>query len=159
MTANLTRRDLFRGSGVARPVRRPPWTDDNFTDACTRCGDCVAACPEQVLFKGDGGFPEIRFDAAGCSLCGDCADVCEAAVFDLSLVAFPWYAAVQDSCLALNNIHCQSCQDACEVRAIRFHPALRHAPVPSIDADACTGCGACVALCPADAISLESRHA
>ncbi|MDX1633975.1 MAG: ferredoxin-type protein NapF [Marinobacter sp.] len=159
MTTALSRRTLLRGASHARPVRRPPWTGDNLTDRCSRCDDCVAACPEQILHRGDGGFPEIRFDQDGCTLCGECAQACQADVFDLARPAFPWFAAIGSDCLASNNIHCQSCQDACDTRAIRFRPALARVPQPDIDPDACTGCGACVAVCPNNAIHLEKRHA
>ena len=157
MTASLSRRAFFRGGSWARPVRRPPWTGGSYTDQCTRCGDCLAACPEQVLFRGEGGFPGIRFDQAGCTFCGQCAEVCEAPVFDQSRTAFPWHARIEQQCLALNDIHCQSCQDACEVRAIRFRPRLGRAPAPELDADACTGCGACLAVCPQDAVRLVTE--
>lgn len=159
MTGALSRRTFFRGGSRARSVRRPPWTDDSFTDQCTRCGECLKACPEQVLFSGDGGFPEIRFEQEGCTFCGQCGEACEAPVFDLSRVPFPWHADIKQSCLALNDIHCQSCQDACDVQAIKFRPSLGKAPAPELDADSCNGCGACLTVCPQDAINLVTENA
>lgn len=156
MTSALSRRALLRGAAHARPVRRPPWTGENLTDLCSRCNDCVTACPEQILFRGDGGFPEVRFEQEGCTLCGECADVCQAGVFDLARPAFPWVAAIGPTCLALNNIDCQACKDACEPRAVQFRPTLGRVPQPHIDLHACTGCGACVAVCPNQAIDLEA---
>ncbi|WP_166261717.1 ferredoxin-type protein NapF [Marinobacter salicampi] len=155
MSLNTSRRSLLRGRPGPNPSRRPPWTGLDFTDQCTRCGDCVSACPEQVLFKGDGGFPEIRFGEGECTFCQACADVCEAPVFDLTRKAFPWHATPVQPCLALNNIHCQSCQDACDAAAVKFRPALGHVPRPEVDPDLCTGCGACVSVCPVDGLGLE----
>jgi pyruvate formate lyase activating enzyme len=44
-------------------------------DRCTRCGTCIATCPEAAL-SWDGDAPVL--DAARCTLCGECADVCYA---------------------------------------------------------------------------------
>ena len=152
-----SRRAFLRGRHTPlADSRRPPWTGDDFTDLCTRCGECVSACPEQVLAPGDGGFPQVVFRGEGCTFCGDCADACPEPVFDLTRPAFDWTAQVQQRCLALHGIHCQSCQDACEPTAIRFRPQLGKAPVPDIAEDLCTGCFACAAVCPEDAITLET---
>lgn len=159
MGTNLSRRALLRGNFSARPVPRPPWTGDHFTDDCVRCGDCIAACPSQILFKGDGGYPQLSFETDGCSFCGECAASCNEPVFDLDRLALPWHAVVSDKCLTVANIHCQSCQDACEPRAIRFSPTLGRAPSPQLALDACNGCGACVAVCPTNAITLEANNA
>lgn len=158
MSAPLSRRVLLRGASAARPVRRMPWTGENLTDACTRCGECISACPGELLFKGDGGFPEIRFVQDGCDFCGKCADSCREPVFDLSRPAFEWRAVLADKCLAYAQIDCRSCQDACEPQAIRFRPTLGNTPQPQLLPDACNGCGACLAVCPADAIRLEVPH-
>jgi ferredoxin-type protein NapF len=147
-----SRRQFFRSLGGHGAVRRPPWSGEDFTAQCVRCDACLDACPEQVLYRGGGGYPEIRFDEQGCTLCGACVEVCEAPVFDTARPAFPWHAEVQAHCLALADIHCQSCQDACEWRAIRFLPQLGRPPQPRVDGEACTGCGACQAPCPQGAI-------
>ena len=151
-----SRRALFLGR--SRPLasrNRPPWTGDNFTDACIRCGDCIAACPEQVLVQGDGGFPQVVFRGEGCTFCGECATACPEPVFDLTAKPFSWVARIEDQCLARNGVYCQGCQDACEPRAIRFRPQLGRPPAPEISEDLCTGCFACAAVCPQDAIILQ----
>lgn len=158
---NRARRAFLRGH--ARPQTtplRPPWAlaELQYFDACTRCGDCLAACPEQILVAGDGGFPEIDFSRGGCSFCGKCEATCAAGA--LFRDASPWsiFARVDDACLARRGVHCQSCRDACEPEAVRFE--YRHSvPVPHVDLDACSGCGACVAVCPADAISMIRAEA
>lgn len=153
-----SRRQFFRSLGGHGAVRRPPWTGADLTAHCVRCDACIEACPEGVLFQGGGGYPEIRFTRDGCTLCGACVEACDAPVFDTGRPAFPWHAMVQSHCLALADIHCQSCQDACEWQAIRFPPVLGRPPRPEIASDACTGCGACQALCPNDAIRLIDKE-
>lgn len=157
----LARRTLLRRLGGAPEVRRPPWTASDFLEGCSRCNACVDACPEQVLRIGDGGFPQLDFSHAGCSLCSECASVCKAGVFDLARQAFAWHARIDAHCLALAGIHCRSCDDACEPRAIRFRPQLGGAVLPTLDTDLCNGCGACLAPCPGNAIHLtrEAIHA
>lgn len=160
------RRSFLRGrlgeaaaEQVAAPPR-PPWSlrpDAAFTSACTRCGDCWRACPRGVLHAGDGGFAQIRFDAAGCSLCGDCATACKAGAIDRDAVTppFVWRVAVDASCLNRRGIECRVCGDACETRALRFVPARGGIAQLQIDAAACTGCGDCVSVCPVQAITLR----
>lgn len=156
MSVSQSRRAFLTGSSPASSVlRQPPWTGDDYTDLCSRCGDCLKVCPEQVLVAGDGGFPELVFRGDGCTFCEQCVNACPEPVFDLTRVAFSWRAAIGDRCLPLHGIHCQSCQDACEPRAIGFRPRLGGPPEPSVATEVCTGCGACVALCPEDAITLD----
>src|SRR5512147_841677 len=93
---------------------RPPWSlrpDAQFTARCTRCGDCVRACPTQVLHIGDGGFVQIRFDAAGCSLCGECATACPTGAIDraASPMPFLWRVVVSDRCLNRRGVECRVC--------------------------------------------------
>lgn len=151
----LSRRAFLRSGQASAAQRPPPWTGDSFIDLCTRCGDCLQACPEGILFKGDGGFPQIRFLGEGCTFCGKCANACSEQVFDLAREAFTWKASVKETCLTHANIHCQTCQDICEPRAITFRPQLNHVPEPEVNENACNGCGACLAVCPQDAIALE----
>lgn len=58
-------------------------------------------------------------------------------------------------CLALRHVECRICGEACDARALRFPPRLGGIAVPVLDTDACTGCGDCVAPCPAGALALH----
>ena len=67
----------------------------------------------------------------------------------------PPVAVIGPSCFALRGIACMSCRDACPTGAVRFELAVGGAR-PTINANACTGCGDCSRACPADAIRLPS---
>ncbi|AAN54718.1 ferredoxin-type protein NapF [Shewanella oneidensis MR-1] len=153
---NHSRRSLFnRRKSV---VIRPPWVREEveFTDVCTRCSACITACETKIIFKGDGGFPEISFKDNECTFCAQCATICpEEKLFDLSQTPWQHQAVIQDNCLTFQGIWCQSCKDACEPRAIGFTLSVGQAPMPKIDTSLCTGCGACVAPCPSQAISIK----
>lgn len=64
-------------------------------------------------------------------------------------------AIIGTGCLEGGGIVCQACRDACLPLAVRFLPAPGGASHPVIDASRCTGCGECIEVCPAGAITLE----
>jgi len=63
-------------------------------------------------------------------------------------------AAISDECLATAGVICMICRDACNEQAIRFRPRIGGAFLPEVIKNACSGCGACIALCPTRAITL-----
>jgi ferredoxin-type protein NapF len=156
------RRQFLRGDLRGRRVAvRPPWAlaEAAFVERCTRCDDCAKACPEQLIRRGSGGYPEVDFGARGCSFCGDCVTVCKAAAFadpvGSPLEAWRQRAAVAPNCLAVNGVVCRACGDHCAVGAIRFRLAPGGRSHPGVDLSRCNGCGACIAVCPVRAISLQ----
>lgn len=150
-----SRRDFLRGR-ISRPpaVLRPPWSLDeaDFVAACTRCNACIAACPTRILESGPDG-PAVKFANGECTFCAKCVEACEPGAL-VRRDQPPWSAraAVGPECLALANVVCRTCGDACSAGAIRFHPRLGGAALPTVDPDLCNGCGACLAPCPAQAI-------
>lgn len=104
------------------------------------------------------GLPHFDAQAGECTFCGDCAAACDSDAF-LPTLDPPWTlsARVADTCLSAHGVVCASCREVCPTTAIRVPPAARGAAV--VDAEACTGCGACVAICPAGAISLHHARA
>ena len=142
---------------------RPPWSraGDAFDQACTRCGKCVDACPTHVL-RIENGRLRVDYADGECTFCGACATVCPEPAFDM--VAFashaqPWNvgARIDNTCLARLGVECTSCGDACEAHAIRFRMHGGTTPDPRVDPHLCTGCGACVRVCPASAITVVAR--
>lgn len=64
-------------------------------------------------------------------------------------------AVISPACLALNRVVCRSCAEHCESHAIHFRLAPGGIAVPLVRAERCDGCGACIAVCPTSAITLE----
>ena len=156
-------------SGAHGPRRlkwvRPPGAlpERPFLDACTRCTDCLLACPHQSIRKlghefGDNlGTPAIIPDESPCYLCDDlpCVAACKtgALVAD-SPRAVRMATAVIDphKCYVAQGQPCDYCVERCPIG----HDAIHFSePLPLISPDACTGCGVCVYLCPADAMHLQ----
>jgi ferredoxin-type protein NapF len=156
----LTRRDLLRGRMRPSGVIRPPWAgaEGAFVAACDRCGDCVRACGGALLRHGSGGFPETDFARSGCTLCGDCLVACAGrALRGDPERDRPWAHGVTlgAGCLAAAGVVCRACGDACDTRAIRFVPRVGGPPLPRLEADRCSGCGACLSRCPVGALGID----
>lgn len=141
----------------APPPFRPPWAlaEAAFAAACTRCGDCVAACPSRLLRSGDGGYPVADFTpsrAAACDFCGACRAACATGAL---AAAQPWTlrAEVGSACLTHAGVVCRTCGESCPSGAIAFPPRLGGVARPLVDA-ACTGCAACLADCPSQALRI-----
>ena len=153
---DLSRRNLLRGKSVSAPQPiRPPGAgaEPEFIQRCTGCGDCVAACPEHIIIAGSGNYPEVDFRRGECTFCLQCIASCrEQALLQPFESRWRIRLVVSDACLAKRQIVCQSCGDACAADAVRFQPRLGSVATPDISEDLCTGCGACVAACPEQAI-------
>ncbi len=161
---NPSRRRLFRGK-LSQPVAklRLPWIigEQDFLEHCTQCGDCLNACETKILIKDENGFPQVDFSIDECTFCGKCQSNCQQPLFIAKEQQIPpntpWPAqlTINNSCLAENNIFCQSCQDACAIDAISFDFKQRSIPAPQVALSACNQCGACISSCPQQAITLN----
>lgn len=152
--------------------QRPPWalSESLFTDKCTRCRECISVCEEEIIKVGDGGFPEIDFNRGECTFCEACVDTCSqqasqannqaALVKQTSNAPFYFNIQIDDSCLAKQKTHCQSCKDVCDVRAISMPwpetATFGSIQVPVIKLDDCTSCGACISICPSQSITINA---
>lgn len=149
-----------------RPL--PPGVDLASLAACSGCGDCVSACPQDILLVSEGRVA-IDFSLGECTFCSACSDACPEPVFAAiaptaagQAAARPvmqHVAAISDACLARQGVTCMSCRDACPENAIRFAPRAGGPFLPVLDAGLCNGCGACIAPCPGDAIAARPREA
>ncbi|MFB9353407.1 ferredoxin-type protein NapF [Sneathiella chinensis] len=162
----VSRRDLLRGRGLRQapedvgpsgPVL--PWASStSVLSHCTQCGRCETACGETIIRKDADGFPTVDFTIGPCVFCGACRDACPEPVFDTaeSEDQRPWALTAQigEDCLPFRGVQCQTCQDHCDPRAIRFRYTIGSFPRPEIVTEDCTGCGACIAVCPVRCISM-----
>jgi ferredoxin-type protein NapF len=161
MVAAISRRQFLRGDLRSRNAPlRPPWAlgEADFIDACDACGACIRACPQRIVRTGEGGFPVLDFSAGECDFCAACAQACVPRALDTATGKTPRnrIAVIDDElCLAQRGVECRSCVDPCESRAIRITYRVGATAMPSVAADACTGCGACYRVCPVHAIAIR----
>lgn len=173
---DISRRFFLRGQvsasskAISTPIR-PPWAlnESLFVESCSRCSDCVSACPQGIISAGDAGFPEVSFKQGECTFCADCIRACKTGALDASVLsqqivdqasrqqAWNLDVSIQSNCLSLNAVVCRACGDNCETQAIRFKLKVGGISEPQILEDDCTGCGACVAVCPVDAVKIKSQ--
>ena len=148
-----TRRGFLTGRIRRDAGPYPPGvTADSLRD-CSGCGACAEACPTRIISIA-AGVPVLDFRIGECTFCGRCAERCPERVFPPEpAFEFSHHAVIGDSCLAINYVDCQACRDACPAGAIRFRPRRGGPFIPDLDTEACTGCGACVSVCPTDAVS------
>lgn len=160
MSSATSRRAFLRGRVSEMPVQRPPGAGHEmaFCDTCTQCGDCVAACPENVITTDSSGRPFLDFSAGECTFCNACTEACEPSALRAEN-AWIWRAKIDSKCLSVNGVHCRSCEDHCDERAIGFRLQTGGKALPILDDAICTGCGGCIAACPVGAISFKQQNA
>lgn len=151
--------DTFSRALRTIPVHRPPGAVDeaSFLAGCTRCGDCLTACPHQAItlaperLRAAAGTPMIAPAEAACQACPDtpCITACVPAVLQRAAGApVPVMATariVTTDCLAHQGTTCVSCVERCPVPGAIALVGGR----PVIDAAVCVGCGVCAHVCPA----------
>lgn len=161
-SASPSRRGFLRGRVRAvAPAPRPPWAREerDFISSCTRCDACIDACPTAILVRADGGFPAVDFSRGECTFCGDCVTHCAPrALLRPAEGDAPWSlkASIGQACLAAAGVECRVCGETCPAGAIRFRPRIGGVALPQLEAEACTGCGACFAPCPTRAIVVQA---
>lgn len=154
---------------------RPPFALDEleFLLTCTRCADCVTACPHTVIFSLGAnlgaevvGTPALDLTHKACHLCEDwpCVQACEVKALKLPVVAeddtipLPILASCSidtHTCLPYVGPECGVCAGSCPVDgALTWN---REKPV--IDMALCVGCGLCRSTCvlSPSAIKVEAR--
>lgn len=157
----------------AEPLRRlarPPGAlaPAKFEKKCTRCADCIVACPYGVLFQmGPTSGPLMDPNLNACRMCPDtpCIDACETgALLPLKKKENPAFGlAVVNAHLCRNHESrlprdravpksslCKICVRECPAEgALLLNPTI-----PAVTS-ACTGCGQCVHVCPTQAIRVD----
>lgn len=139
---------------------RPPGAlpEVAFLAACTRCGECVTACPPKVLRTAPptaglaAGTPYLDIPRAPCESCPTmpCAAACPTEALTIPPDGWDGYRLgalefVPERCVTFRGQACRACADACPrgERALTMdeagHPVLRH--------EGCTACGVCIRAC------------
>ena len=158
----ITRHDLMEGRLRATAIpRRPPWalSEIAFQEICTGCNACIETCQTSILKKARGGYPIVDFTDGECTFCGECVKVCRPRALSRDGGKLPWALMAtisQFSCLSATGTMCRTCGDRCDVGAISYQLALKGKATPVVDPALCSGCGACVAPCPVDAVNMIS---
>jgi ferredoxin-type protein NapF len=154
--------DPRRKSVQPRSSILPPWSlaPDDFKALCDGCGDCVAACAENVLILGEDGLPAVDFSDNFCTFCGECARLCPTGALHCEPEHPPWNLSVSinENCLINKNVLCQICVEQCDKEAIILPRTMQDEESPEITAEKCDGCGACYGTCPANAIVFKKKN-
>ena len=177
------RRDFFRDSlgewlnrvidsaeqrVVVKQYYRPPGAlpEMAYMAACTRCGDCITACPVHAIMKvpADGGFaagtPYLDPGFQPCVVCPDmpCARACPTDA--LNVPEHGWQGLrlgklelLTERCITFHGSACGACARACPVGEAALVMDEQGRPV--IRAEGCVGCGVCVRACVTAPSSLK----
>lgn len=168
-----SRRGFFTGSFFTREGREqvkkqltrngpvPPGLARSISaDNCLNCeGNCAKICPQEIIslhaenhdLKNQ---PFLNFKFNNCTFCYDCNRACPVFTVDKEHTKGELGKAELNtqSCYAWLDIICMSCMNVCPDKLIKFSKKRK----PSIQLDSCTGCGACIRICPATAIRIVS---
>ena len=158
-----------------RKAIRPPGADlDRFNALCARCGNCMRACPYQLIQPdlGESGIdglftPTLVLRSRNLDQeqycfqdCVACTKVCPTGALRPLTVeekhSRPIGLAVIDlkKCLAWEKKeYCAVCDEYCPYKAVKL-VERNGVNCPIVDATKCRGCGACESNCPADPIAI-----
>ncbi len=128
-------------------------------ELCRRCNaPCVNACPQDIIRLHSKSHalenqPWLDFEQGGCTFCAECNVACPHTFVDENSPKTTQLGKAnisEDKCYTWSGIVCMSCVSVCPLELFKFEYGK-----PSIQLDACTGCGSCVSICPASAISVQ----
>ncbi len=171
-----------RAQGVR--ALRPPFAvaEEEFNNACVRCGQCVQACPYGTLKLAGifqptlkSGTPYFTARDVPCELCEDmpCVRACPSGALNnekqdiyqsrmgVALISD------QEKCLNWRGLRCDVCYRVCPLidEAISLDQQHNtrtgaHAKlIPTVHSDACTGCGKCEQACVLAEAAIKVFHA
>lgn len=136
---------------------RPPGAkmEQEFRDACSRCGECVRVCPAQAIRlepygEMGQGVPYIDADAMACVLCDGllCMNHCPTGALSaipleqINMGLAVWH---EHLCVRPSGAECTICIDKCPVGETAIKLVDNRIEVLS---PGCVGCGVCQHECP-----------
>jgi len=145
---------------AARPITlplilRPPGAlpEADYLSACTRCGECITACPVSAILADPdmaSGAPYILAERKACVVCDSlaCMSSCPTGAlqiiprFSISMGRAVWG---EGKCLRSGGDPCQICVDACPLGTAALE--INADGAVQVNA-ACIGCGVCQEVCP-----------
>ena len=159
------------------PVLRPPGAVDEarFTGLCTRCGNCIRACPTNIIRPaqwehGIAGLltPVLDFADDYCREdCTRCTHACPSGALvpvarkEKSHASIGLPQVNMELCLLGDGCECSVCRTWCPYQAITVEFCeTSYTSTLRIDTNKCPGCGACEVACPtapAKAIAIRPR--
>jgi len=156
---------------VQQRYLRPPGAlrEVAFLASCTRCGDCLSACPVSAILKAPtsaglaAGTPFIDTRVRACIACDDmpCAAVCPTDALTVPENGWVGYKMadlelVPERCIAFYGSECGACARACPVGDEAIY--MDDSGKPVIKAEGCVGCGSCVRACVTSPPSLTLKY-
>lgn len=136
-------------------VLRPPGAvpEASFLSTCSRCGDCVKACPAQCIVidpNVGGGAPHIMAERAPCTVCEElaCMNACPTGALQLvPRFAINMGKAVwgEGKCVRGDGDECTKCLDICPMGSAAIDLNEQGQVVVH---QSCVGCGQCQYVCP-----------
>ena len=110
---------------------------------CTFCGECADACPESLFFTRQqrANYPNSDIEPWN---------------YSAQITKDSTESHKNNACMVTKGIVCHSCKEVCDVSAINMEYNLDSIAEPNVNDELCTGCGACVSVCPTNAISIYS---
>ena len=148
-----------------RPIRATPIIPPGasglraFTERCSGCQLCVAACPNQVLSAFDHGAGMLQaalsFERGYCRVnCVTCSTLCPTgAIRPITAAeksATQVGRAIADAKLCIistDKVECTACSKICPTGAAAL-VGQKGSRRLAVDQERCTGCGACEYVCP-----------
>jgi polyferredoxin len=161
-------REIRSVAGIVSANSAPPVTPpgslnaERFSQTCTACCLCVAACPTSVLTPSFLDYspagilqPKMNYEKSYCDYeCNVCGRVCPTGAItgitleEKKLIQIGEAKLRKDLCVVyVDHNNCGACGEVCPTHAIRFTDE-ENILYPEVDKQHCIGCGACQLACP-----------